>query len=115
MSGHTVTTEPSGRRLRVTLDGEVIAESSRVLELHETGLPTRFYIPVDDVREGVLQPSERTSHCPFKGDASYYSARAGGSVHADVAWYYPDPIPAVAEIAGLVSFYPEKVELSDGA
>jgi uncharacterized protein (DUF427 family) len=112
MSGHTVTTSPSERRVRVTLDGETIADSTRALELHETGHAVRFYIPVEDVREGVLQPSETTSHCPFKGDASYYSARVNGDVHADVAWYYPEPIDAVAEIAGLVAFYPEKVDLS---
>ena len=108
---HSVTTEPSERRLRVALDGEVIAESSRVVELHETRYPTRYYIPLEDVREGVFEPSERTSHCPYKGDASYFSARVNGSVHADVAWTYRDPIPAVAEIAGLVCFFPEKVEL----
>jgi len=111
MSGHTVEVEPSRRHVRVALGGEPIADSERALELHETGHATRFYIPVEDVREGVLVPSERTSHCPFKGDASYYSARVNGDVHADVAWYYPDPIPAVAEIAGYVAFYPDKVEL----
>jgi uncharacterized protein (DUF427 family) len=112
MSGHTVTTAPSTRRVRVELDGELIADSSRVLALEETGHPTRFYLPLEDVRDGVLQPSERTSHCPFKGDASYYSARVNGEIHADVAWYYPEPIPAVAGIAGLVCFYPERVALT---
>jgi uncharacterized protein (DUF427 family) len=112
MSGHTVTTEPSEHHVRVALDGEVIAESSRALELHETGHSTRYYLPLEDVREGVFEPSERTSHCPFKGDANYYSARVNGEVHADVAWTYRVPLEAVTEIAGLVAFYPDKVELT---
>jgi uncharacterized protein (DUF427 family) len=114
MSGHTIELVPSERHVRVALGGETIAESDRALELHETGHPTRYYLPLEDVREGIFEPSEKTSHCPFKGDASYYSARVNGSVHADVAWTYRDPIPAVADIAGLVAFYPEKVELSAG-
>ena len=112
MSGHTITTAPSERRVRVALDGETIADSSRALELHETGYPPRFYLPLEDVREGVFQPSERTSHCPFKGDATYYSARVNGTLHADVAWSYPEPIADVQEIAGLVAFYPDKALIS---
>jgi uncharacterized protein (DUF427 family) len=108
---HTVSTAPSRHRIVVRLDGEPIAESSRVLELHETNYPTRWYIPLEDVREGVLEPSEKTTRCPFKGEASYYSARVGGQVHADVAWTYPDPIPAVGEIAGHVCFFDDRVEL----
>ena len=110
--GHTVETEPSEKLVRVTVGGELIAESRRALALHETHLRTRWYLPLEDVREGVLEASEKTSHCPFKGDASYYSVRAGGELHADIAWTYRDPIPEVREIAGLVCFYDEKVELT---
>ena len=112
MSGHTVTTTPSERHVRVALDGETIADSGRALELHETGHATRYYLPLADVREGVFQPSDRTSHCPFKGDATYYSAQVNGQLHADVAWSYPEPIAAVSEIAGLVAFYPDKVAIT---
>jgi uncharacterized protein (DUF427 family) len=110
--GHTIELEPSDRHVRVAVGGEEIADSHRVLELHETGHATRYYLPLEDVREGVFEPSERTSHCPFKGDANYYSARVGGEVHADVAWTYREPLPGVADIAGYVCFYPEKVELT---
>jgi uncharacterized protein (DUF427 family) len=112
MTGHTITTAPSEHRVSVALDGETIAESSRALELHETGHATRYYLPLEDVREGVFQPSDTTSHCPFKGDASYYSAQVNGELHADVAWSYPEPIADVEEIAGLVAFYPDKVAIS---
>jgi uncharacterized protein (DUF427 family) len=111
MSGHTVSVAASERRVRVSIRGEVVAESERALELHETGYPTRYYLPLEDVRDGVLEPSSKTTHCPFKGDASYYSARVGGELREDVVWAYCDPIPAVAEIAGYVSFYPEKAVL----
>ena len=70
MTGHRIELVPSERRVRVTVAGELIAESERVLELHETGHRIRWYLPVEDVREGVLEPSEKTSHCPFKGDAT---------------------------------------------
>jgi uncharacterized protein (DUF427 family) len=109
---HRVSTTPSTRHLSVRIRGELIAESDRVLELRETGHRTRWYLPIEDVREGVLEPSERTSHCPYKGDASYFSARVRGELHADVAWSYPEPIPEMAEIAGYVCFYPRKVVLA---
>jgi uncharacterized protein (DUF427 family) len=111
MKGHSIKLVPSERRVRVEIAGELIAESDRVLELHETGHNTRWYLPLEDVREGVLEPSEKTSHCPFKGDASYYSVRAGGELHADVVWTYTDPLAAVRDIAGLVCFYEERVDL----
>ena len=67
MTGHTVTTTPSEQRVRVELDGELIADSSRALELHETGHKTRFYLPLEDVREGVFQPSDRHEPLPVQG------------------------------------------------
>ena len=112
MKGHRIELKPTDQHVRVELDGEVIAESDRVLELHETGHKTRWYLPLEDVREGVFQPSDKTSHCPFKGDATYYSAQVNGELHADVAWSYPEPIADVEEIAGLVAFYPDKVAIS---
>jgi uncharacterized protein (DUF427 family) len=112
--GHTIDLVPFEGAVRVAVDGELVAESSRALELRETGHRSRWYLPVEDVRDGVLEPSEKTSHCPFKGDASYYSVRAGGELHPDLAWTYPDPIPAVRDIAGLVCFYDERVDLSVG-
>jgi len=112
MKGHRIDLVPSERRVRVEVAGEVIAESGRVLELHETGHRIRWYLPVEDVREGVLEPSEKTTHCPFKGDASYFSLRAGGELHPDLVWTYTDPLPEVRDIAGLVCFYEERVDLT---
>jgi uncharacterized protein (DUF427 family) len=102
---HRIELVPSERHVSVEVGGELVAESDRALELHETGHRVRLYVPIEDVRDGVLEPSEKTSHCPYKGDANYYSVRAGGELHRDAAWTYREPIPAVSEIAGLVSFY----------
>ncbi len=110
--GHTIELVPSEKHLRVVVGGELVAESRRPLALHETGYQPRWYLPIEDVRDGVLEPSEKTTHCPFKGDAAYYSVRAGGELHPDLVWTYRDPIPSVRDIAGLVCFYEEKVELT---
>jgi uncharacterized protein (DUF427 family) len=109
---HRIDIAPSDRRVRVEVAGELIAETRRALEMHEPRHRTRWYLPVEDVREGVLEPSEKTSHCPYKGDASYFSVRAGGQLHTDLVWTYRDPIRAVREIAGLVCFYDERVDLT---
>lgn len=108
--GHTITTETRAARVQVVVAGVTIADSTRAVLLHETGLPTRYYLPRDDIDMERLIPSETTSHCPFKGDAHYWSASVGGTVVADVAWSYPTPVPDRADIAGLVCFFDERVE-----
>jgi uncharacterized protein (DUF427 family) len=108
---HRITTRPCLRHVRVELDGEVLAESDRAVELDETGLPTRFYIPRDDVRLELLQRSATTSHCPFKGDATYFSA---GRVK-DAFWVYEEPDQADAQpIAGLLAPWPGRVDVLAG-
>ncbi|GGO82644.1 DUF427 domain-containing protein [Wenjunlia tyrosinilytica] len=101
----------SSREVRVELDGEVIAESRAPKVLYETGLPPRFYLPKTDVRLDLLEPSTTVTGCPYKGTASHLSARVNGTVHADIAWTYPAPLPESAKIAGLVSFYDRKVKV----
>jgi len=98
----------SSRHIRVEKGGVLLAETRRPVLLFETGLPTRYYMPLEDVVAPV-QPSDRHSTCPYKGVASYYSV--GG--HKDIAWYYPDPLPGVERIKDLVSFWNERVELSE--
>jgi uncharacterized protein (DUF427 family) len=111
-TGHTITTTQGNAHVVVTLGGTKLAESDRPVLLDETGLPTRYYLPAADVRIDLLQPTDTHTTCPFKGEASYWSAQAGGEVHEDLAWSYPDPIPQAAEIAGLLCFYPDRVELT---
>jgi uncharacterized protein (DUF427 family) len=101
----------SSRRIRVEIDGVVLAESSAPVLLFETGLPTRHYIQRTDVDFALLERTDTTTYCPYKGTTSdYWSARIGDAVHADIAWSYAYPNVAVAPIAGLVAFYDEKVD-----
>jgi uncharacterized protein (DUF427 family) len=106
-----IDTLPSSRHVQVIIDGVTVAESRKPTLLFETGLPTRYYLPLPDVRQDLLEPSATSTGCPYKGTASYHSVRVGGEVHADVVWHYPTPLPESEGIAGLVCFYNEKVEL----
>jgi uncharacterized protein (DUF427 family) len=102
---HDITLEQGDKRVVILKDGQILAESERPLFLHETGMPTRIYIPAEDIVAEV-EPSTRRTNCPFKGDASYYSV--GG--HEDIAWFYPEPIDGMEQIKGLVAFYNERVD-----
>ncbi|MGD0376190.1 MAG: DUF427 domain-containing protein [Streptosporangiaceae bacterium] len=111
-TGHKITTTPAALHVEITLAGVKLADSDRPVLLDETGLPTRYYLPRDHVRTELLQPTDRQTTCPFKGQASYWSVQAGGELHDDLVWSYENPIPAAAEIAGLMCFYNERVELT---
>ena len=102
---------PSSRHVRVEVDGVTIAETTKPTLLFETGLPVRFYLPKTHVRMDLLTSTESESHCPYKGQAQYWSIRAGETILADVAWSYRTPLPESQKIAGLISFYTEKVDL----
>jgi uncharacterized protein (DUF427 family) len=101
---------PSSRHVEVFLGGEKVADTRRAHFLFETRLPTRYYIPAEDVRTDLLVPSEKTSACPYKGRASYFSAKIGDQVFEDIVWYYPQPIPECPKIRGLLCFYNEHVD-----
>lgn len=103
---------PSERHVRVELDGQVVAESRRPHALFESPLPTRWYLPPEDVRQELLVPSDTVTRCPYKGTASYWSVRVGDAVYTDVVWSYPEPVPECPRIAGLVAFFNEKVDLT---
>ena len=106
---------PSSRQVRVELEGVTIAETEKPTLLFETGHPTRYYLPKTHVHLDLLLPSDSVSHCPYKGQAEYWSIRVGDEIRRDIAWSYPTPLPESQKIAGLVSFYPDKVGLyADG-
>jgi uncharacterized protein (DUF427 family) len=102
---------PSSRHVRVEVDGVTIAESASARLLFETGLGVRYYLPKTHVRMDLLTPTHTVSHCPYKGQAEWWSVRTGDDVHEDLAWSYRTPLPESQKIAGLIAFYDEKVDL----
>jgi uncharacterized protein (DUF427 family) len=108
---HRVDVLNSSRHVKVVVDGEVLAETRRPRLLFETGLPTRYYIPKLDVRMELLEATEKITSCPYKGRASYWSARVGDRLLEDLVWSYPAPIPECPKIENLLSFYNEKVDI----
>jgi uncharacterized protein (DUF427 family) len=99
---------PSERHVRVEVGGTLLAESRRPTALFETWLPTRWYLPAEDVHLDRLERSGTITRCPYKGQARFWALRGG----RDVAWSYPDPIPECPRIAGLVAFFNEHVDLT---
>jgi uncharacterized protein (DUF427 family) len=109
-AGHPITITPTGRRVTVTVGGVPVAQTDAALTLQEANYPPVQYIPLADVDPAALRCSDTTSYCPYKGEATYYHVND----ERDVIWSYPQPYPAVAEIAGRVAFYPDRahIELS---
>jgi uncharacterized protein (DUF427 family) len=107
---HPITIAPNPNRIRVVLGGTIVAETTRALTLKEGSYPPVFYIPREDVQLDLFDRTERRSHCPYKGDASYYTVTGGGLERRDAAWSYEAPLPVAREIAGHMAFYPNKVD-----
>jgi uncharacterized protein (DUF427 family) len=101
----------SSRHVVVQVDGVTVADSHRPSILFETGLPPRYYLPLTDVRIELLRPSDKQTHCPYKGTAGYWHVAAGDAVREDLVWCYRTPLPESQKIAGLACFYDERVDL----
>jgi uncharacterized protein (DUF427 family) len=108
---HRVDVMASSRHVVVSVGGQVVADTRRPHLLFETYLPVRCYLPREDVRMDLLEPTDLGTHCPYKGRARYWSVRAGGELHGDIAWSYEDPIHEQPKIAGLVAFFDERVDV----
>jgi uncharacterized protein (DUF427 family) len=102
----------SSRHVEVRLDGVLLADSHAPRILYETSLPPRYYLPLPDVRMHHLRPSASISSCPYKGNAAYWSVEIDGVLYEDLVWIYRTPLPESQKIAGLASFYNEKVDLT---
>lgn len=112
--GHRLGTKPAGVRVRVTFKGEVIADSQDAIALEEamsgsTVAPVVYYIPRKDAKMDRLVRTEHRTHCPFKGDASYFSLKDGPQ---NAVWSYEQPYDEMAPIKEMLAFYPDKVEIS---
>jgi uncharacterized protein (DUF427 family) len=106
---HRVDIRRSSRHLRIELDGRLLAETTRPTVLFETSLPTRYYLPREDLRVDVA-PSSRRTYCPYKGEASYLSVETADGPR-DLIWCYEDPLPDAMGIKGLVAFFDERVNV----
>jgi uncharacterized protein (DUF427 family) len=101
----------SSRHVQVVLGGVTEADTRQPRLLFETGLPTRYYVPLTEVRLDLLRPSDTMTHCPYKGRATYWSVEVDGQVFPDAAWTYKTPLPESQKIAGLVCFWNERSEI----
>ena len=107
---HPITIEALGRRIIVSVAGQVIADTRNALTLREAGYPPVSYIPRTDVDMALLTRTDHATYCPYKGDCSYYSIPIGGERSVNAVWTYEAPYSAVAEIAGHLAFYPSRVD-----
>jgi uncharacterized protein (DUF427 family) len=107
---HRVDVRLTSRPVQIEIGGDVVADTTRARLLFETQIATRFYIPREDIA-AELYPSERTTYCPYKGRASYWSLDAGGRRRPDIAWSYEDPLPDIPQIKGLIAFWDERVDV----
>jgi uncharacterized protein (DUF427 family) len=108
---HPITITPSAQRIRVIWQGHVVADTTRALDLKEATYPVARYIPRADVDMAFLERTSHSTHCPYKGEASYYSLTSGAERADNAIWSYEEPFPAMSEIAGHVAFYPNKVTI----
>jgi uncharacterized protein (DUF427 family) len=107
---HPITITLATERVRVTFNGEVVADTSRALVLQEAAYKPVYYIPREDARMALFARTAHATHCPYKGDASYYTIKVGDRSAENAIWSYETPFPAIAEIAGHLAFYPNRVD-----
>ena len=107
---HPITITPSKQHVRVSFNGKVIADSKRALVLREASYKPVFYIPREDAQMALFARTINATHCPYKGDASYYTIKVDGREAENAIWSYETPFPAMNEIAGYLAFYPNRVD-----
>ncbi|WP_210494855.1 DUF427 domain-containing protein [Patulibacter sp. SYSU D01012] len=107
---HRLFLQPYGLRVRASVGGAIVLDTVAAQLLHETGLPPRLYAPTGDFRVEALERTDTRTHCPFKGDASYWSLTVGGRTVPDAVWAYEDPLPAAPWLRGLAALDPQHVE-----
>jgi uncharacterized protein (DUF427 family) len=112
---HPITITANPKRVRVSAGGVVIAETTQALSLKEASYPAVQYVPRQDANMALLARTDRVTHCPYKGDASYFSIKADGKILENAIWSYETPFPAMAGISGHLAFYPDKVKIEEVA
>jgi uncharacterized protein (DUF427 family) len=111
---HPITISPVEGKVRVTVAGRIVAESTRALRLEEKGYPPVYYLPRDDADMSLLVRTKHYTYCPYKGDCTYYNIPIGGTKSEYVVWTYETPYEAVASIRECLAFYPTRVDAIEG-
>jgi len=107
---HPITIEPNRSRVRVSVGGRIVADTTGALTMLEGNHATVLYVPRGDVDMTLLQRTDHGSYCPYKGDCNYYSIPAGGDRSVNAVWTYEAPFAAVAAIKDYLAFYPDRVD-----
>ena len=107
---HKILFQPDGRRLRAIVGDTVVLDTTGAHLLHETGIGPVAYIPLADIDADLLERTATTTHCPFKGDASYWSLRVGDDVREDAVWAYEEPLARAPWLRGFAALYPDRVD-----
>jgi uncharacterized protein (DUF427 family) len=107
---HPITVSPAKGKIRITVAGKIVAESTRALRLEEKGYPPVYYLPRGDADMSLISRTTHYTYCPYKGDCTYYSIPLGGARSEYAAWTYENPYEAVATIKGHLAFYPSRVD-----
>ncbi|MEM7531757.1 MAG: DUF427 domain-containing protein [Chloroflexota bacterium] len=107
---HQLDYQPNSQHIQVLVDGVTVADTNSSILLYETGHPPRYYIPHADIDMQFLTAVDKQTHCPYKGDASYYNVVVNNETYAGIAWTYPNPIPDAAQLQGTIAFWPDKDE-----
>ena len=110
---HPIAITANPKRIRVSADGVVIADTADALTLKEASYPAVQYVPRKDANMALLARTGRVTHCPYKGDANYFSINADGKTLENAIWTYETPFPTMAEISGHLAFYPDKVKIEE--
>ena len=108
--GYRILTKPVGVRVRVTFNGEVVADSREAVRMDEGVYAAVYYLPRKDVKMDRLERTTHTTYCPFKGHASYYTLSSGGRTAENAVWSYETPYEEMSVIQELLAFYPDKVD-----
>jgi uncharacterized protein (DUF427 family) len=106
---HPITVQPATSRVVVTVDGKTVADTRSALTLREADYPPMYYLPLSDVDTSLLEHTDHSTYCPYKGEAGYYSIPSAGERGVNAVWVYEAPYAAVAEIKDHVAFYPDRV------
>ncbi len=110
---HPITITPHAGQVRVRFQDHVIAASDKVLTLQEANYPPVHYFPRSDVETGFISKTVKTTNCPYKGDASYFTFYMNGDMLENAVWSYETPYPAMEDIKDMLAFYPDKFEIDE--